>query len=223
MGRVWAHGGAAAASGGVKRGPAACATASGFKSLRVRPRGSGLRFSFARSRPGDVVAEVFRAAAGGRVTEVKRVARFSGKRRSFTWDGADAADGTYFTRVALRSGGRRVDVRRTAFERRRGVFARRAAFARRDGCGPIRAFKLERPVFGGRTRPLEVSFRLARTQRAVIGVLRGKKVVKTVSTRTRKGGRTYRLRISARGLARGEYRIRLRAGKATATLGARRL
>ena len=54
-------------------------------------------------------------------------------------------------------------------------------------------------------------------------MLRGGKVVKRVSSRQRTGLRTYRLRVSARGLARGEYRIRLRAGQAKATLGARRL
>ena len=48
-------------------------------------------------------------------------------------------------------------------------------------------------------------------------------VVKRVSSRTRTGLRTYRLRIAARGLARGDYRIRLRAGTAQPTLGARRL
>jgi len=37
------------------------------------------------------------------------------------------------------------------------------------------------------------------------------------------GTRTYRVRIGARGLARGTYRLRLRAGGATAILKARRL
>ncbi|HET8949040.1 MAG TPA: hypothetical protein VFN44_00975, partial [Solirubrobacteraceae bacterium] len=87
----------------------------------------------------------------------------------------------------------------------------------------IRSFKLGRRTFGGRAGALVVAFRLARTERAVVDVLRGRKVVRRVSARTRKGGRTYRLRISGRGLARGSYRIRLRAGGATAILRARRL
>ena len=210
-------------SGGVKGGSSACATVSAFRSLRVTPRGAGLRFSFARRRPGAVVVDVFRAATTRRVTAIKRVKRFRGRTRSFTWRGGGVASGTYFTRVALRSGGRRTDVRRAAFERRGGAFATRRAFARRDGCGAIRAFKLERPVFGGPSRPLSLSFRLARRGRAVVDVLRGRKVVKRVSRRMRTGQRTYRLRVSARGLKRGEYRIRLRAGSAKATLGARRL
>jgi hypothetical protein len=211
-------------AGGVAGAGAACATAAAFRSLKVTPRGSGLHFAFARRRSGSVIAEVFRTASGGRVTALRRVARFRGRARSFSWDGGDVADGTYFTRVALRSpSGRRLDVRRAAFERRDGGFAKRAAFARRDGCGAIRAFKLERPVFGGRTRALGLSFRIANKSRAVVEVLRGRKVVKRVSSRVRKGLRTYRLRVSARGLARGEYRIRLRAAGATATLGARRL
>jgi hypothetical protein len=64
---------------------------------------------------------------------------------------------------------------------------------------------------------------LARTGRAVLDVLRGRKVVRRVSARSRKGARTYRVRIRARRLARGTYRIRLRAGGATAILKARRL
>ena len=216
-------GGGTAGQGGTPGGPGACATASGFRSLRVTPRGAGLRFAFTRSRPGDVTVDVFRAATARRVTELRRVARFAGRTRSFTWGGGKVGAGTYFTRVALRSGGRRIDVRRAAFSRRGGAFAKRARFARRDGCGAIRSFKLERPVFGGRTRPLSVSFRLGATRRAVVDVLRGGKLVKRVSNRRRTALRTYRLRISARGLARGEYRIRLRAGTAKATLGARRL
>jgi hypothetical protein len=87
----------------------------------------------------------------------------------------------------------------------------------------IRSFKLRRRTFGGRAGALVVSFRLARKGRAVVDVLRGRKVVRRVSARTRKGSRTYRLRVSPRGLARGSYRIRLRAGGATAILKARRL
>ena len=78
-------------------------------------------------------------------------------------------------------------------------------------------------MFGGRTRPLRLSFRLAGDAQAVVDVLRGGKRVKRVSDRARKGLRTYRLRVSARGLARGDYRIRLRAGGGKAKLTARRL
>ena len=99
----------------------------------------------------------------------------------------------------------------------------RSATATRPRAKAIRSFKLARRSFGGRAGALVVTFRLARTQRATLDLLRGGKVVRVVSKRTRKGGRTYRLRVGARGLARGAYRIRLRAGGATAILGARRL
>jgi hypothetical protein len=209
---------------------AACATASAFRSARVTPRGGGMRFAFARSRAGDVVVDVFRASTARRVTEIERVARFDGRERSFDWParGAGLPDGVYFARVALVApDGRRLDVRRHAFERRDGAFHALPAFARRDTCGAIRAFKLESPVFGGRTRPLRLSFRLARDSRAVVDLLRGGRVVKRVSSRGRQGLRTYRLRVGARGLPRGEYRVRLRAlrggGTSRAVLAAKRL
>jgi immune inhibitor A len=219
------------AAGGAQAGPGApgCATISAFRSARVTPRGAGMRFALKPSRAGSVVVDVFRASTNRRVREIERVARFTNRRGSFTWaPRRSLGAGVYFTRVALIApDGRRVDVRRQAFERRDGAFRARRAFARRDGCGPIRAFKLESPVFGGRTRPLRVSFRLARDSRAVVELMRGSRVVKRVSDRRRQGLRTYRLRISARGVARGEYRVRLRATRAgkttTARLAAKRL
>ncbi len=199
-------------------GAETCATASAFRSLRVKPRGRGLRFAFSRAAGGRVAVDVFRAATARRVGKLRRVARFRNRSRSFTWKGRGVRAGTYYTRVRLRG-----DVRRHAFARRSGRFRARPAFARRDGCGPIRAFKLERPVFGGPARPLRVSFRLAAPGRARVDVLRGGKVVRRVSNRRRQGLRTYRLRIAARGLERGTYRVRLRAGGARSKLAARRL
>jgi hypothetical protein len=99
----------------------------------------------------------------------------------------------------------------------------RSETAARPRSKAIRTFTRARRTFGGRAGALVVTFRLARTQRATLDLLRGRKVVKVISKRTRKGGRTYRLRIGARGLRRGAYRIRLRAGGTTAILGARRL
>ncbi len=78
-------------------------------------------------------------------------------------------------------------------------------------------------MFGGRTKPLRLSFRLARSGRARVELLRRGKVIKLVSNRSRKGLRTYRLQIAARGLARGDYKVRLRASGARSTLTARRL
>ena len=99
----------------------------------------------------------------------------------------------------------------------------RTSSPRRGRGAAIRGFKLARRTFGGRAGALVVTFRLARTQRAIVDVRRGRKVVRRVSDRMRRGWRTQRLRISARGLPRSQYRIRLRAGGATATLPVRRL
>ena len=45
----------------------------------------------------------------------------------------------------------RVETRRFTFERRRGRFVARNPFYRRQSCGTLASFKLERPVFGGRS------------------------------------------------------------------------
>jgi hypothetical protein len=58
-------------------------------------------------------------------------------------------------------------------------------------------------------------------------VTRGKKVVKRFAPADRAGGRMFRFSLPARGLARGDYRVRLRAvsgeDQLRATLTARRL
>ena len=68
-----------------------------------------------------------------------------------------------------------------------------------------------------------MSFKLAKGARARIDLMRGRKVVRKVSSRRRTGLRTHRLKIRPRELARGEYRVRLRVGKVTKKLSARRL
>jgi hypothetical protein len=98
----------------------------------------------------------------------------------------------------------------------------RSATGKRQGKA-IRSFMVVRRSFGRRAGPLLVRFRLARTQRATVDLLRGGKVARLVSKRTRRAGRTHRLRVSARGLARGRYQIRLRTGTERATLRVRRL
>jgi hypothetical protein len=61
----------------------------------------------------------------------------------------------------------------------------------------------------------------------MVTVLRGNRVVKRFAARTAAPNRTQRLSLPARGLARGDYRVRLvaRAGSATltSTLVSRRL
>ncbi len=199
-----------------QRLPLAAGHAAGRRAaLRVRPpparRRGGRRLPRRHRAPRRPRSSASRASAAARARS-----RWRGRRRG-------ERHVLHARRAAL--GGRRLDVRRAAFERRGGAFATRAGRSRAaTAAGAIRAFKLERPgVRRPDPRRCRCPFRLARTRpRGGRRAARGK-VVKRVSRRMRTGLRTYRLRVSARGLARGEYRIRLRAGSAKATLGARRL
>jgi hypothetical protein len=112
--------------------------------------------------------------------------------------------------------------------RSRGRFVKRPDFYRRATCDRLPSFKVERPVFGGRTnRPLNISFRVAQTARVRIQVLRGNRVVARRGPSTRRAGVTHRLRVDPKRLRRGEYRIRITveggARPLTAVLVARRL
>jgi hypothetical protein len=96
--------------------------------------------------------------------------------------------------------------------------------------GVVQAFRLDRPVFGGtRRRALSVRYAVREAARVTIALHRGRKRVRRlVRDRSLAAGRTYRLRIAPRGLARGVYTLRLRAtgaggGVQNATLIATRL
>ena len=207
----------------------ACASSSGFRSASVRPSGRGLRFAFARRGRGGVTADVFQASIGRRLLGNRRIAHFSGRRKSFRWAGRRARDGQLFARLRVVGPDGRADVRRFALARRGGRFARRPAFYRRASCGAISSFKLERPVFGGRSNAeVDVTYRLAARGRTTLELLRGSRRVRRLApTRVRAANRAHRVRIAAEGLRRGDYRVRLtvRAGAKTtrAVLTARKL
>jgi len=206
-----------------------CTVTSGFTRVRVVPRGRGLRFD-ARVRSGSFSASVFRQSQGRLVLGERRVARFTGRRRAFTWSGRGArvGDGVYLVRLTTGRGAR-ADTRRFVVERRGGRFRVRPASARRDGCALLAAFKLERPVFGGRrNRALGISYRTTALARVTVEVLRGGRVLRRFPASTRTPNRTHRLRLASERLPRGDVRIRLRAvprrgATVTAVLVARRL
>jgi len=95
----------------------------------------------------------------------------------------------------------------------------------------ISAFKLNRPVFGGRKlNKLVVRYRLRERGRVILSLYRGKKRIKRISAGNRRADRTYRIDISPRRLRRGAtYTVRLFVrsadGKATqrVRLSAKRL
>jgi hypothetical protein len=75
----------------------------------------------------------------------------------------------------------------------------------------ISAFKLNRPVFGGRKRnKLVVRYRLREPGRAIVSLYRGKKRVKRLSAGNRRAARTYRINVSPRRLRKGAtYKVQL--------------
>lgn len=160
------------------------------------------------------------------------VARFPNRSRSFTWNGRanrpgrKVTDGYLFVRFKTGSG--RGEARRVALRRVRARLSLRPPFQRRDTCDLLTSFKLERPVFGGTSgRPLGIAYRLGLAGRVTVTVTRGSRTVKRYTRTISAGARTQRIRLSAKGLAVGDYRVRLqvRSGRqaTTAALVARRL
>jgi hypothetical protein len=219
------------AAGTFTRAGGACARAAGFRRAGARPRGRGLRVRLSRRVRRPVTVSVLRHSAGRRVLRrTKRVARFRGRTRSFTWRARGTGRGYYTVRLRMRLGGGRVDERRIVLERRRGRFVRRPASVRRPDCRLLSAFRLGAPVFGGTgARRLAVRYRLVPSARVRVDVLRGRRVVRRLArSRRAPAGRTRRLALRPRGLARGTYRVRLTIRRAGATprrvsLRARRL
>jgi len=205
--------GGAGGAGGVP----ACAATAGFRSVKVRPRGRGLRIGFVRrQKDRPVTVDVFRESAGGRVLNQRRVAHFTGRRKPFTWNGRRqegrpaVGRGYYFVRLAVPTSGGRAERRRVTFERRGGRFRKRPAFALRERCGTLQAFKLVRPVFGGTNRKrLGASYRLSHRARVRLRITHGKRTVRRFKARVRRAHRTYRIALPARAVPRGAYKVRI--------------
>ncbi len=209
-------------------GPGGCVDSRGFVSVGVRGVRGGLRLSLTRRRSLGVRVDVFRISSGGRVIKERRVGSFTNRSRSFTWR-TRLAPGVYFARFRMFEGGRPYDTMRVVFERSRsGAIRRRPDHYRRDACLLLRAFKLERPAFGGTSRtPLRIAYRLTAGADVTITVTRGRRTIKRFVSRDRAAGRTYRLTLPARRLPRGTYRVRLHAAgggdQISSTLVARRI
>jgi len=224
-------GGGAGSGGGAGggAGAAGCIDTRGLRGAGVRAVRGGLRLSFSRLRKFPVRVDVFRVSQGRRVLREHRVANFPNRRRSVTFRGR-LAPGLYFARFRMYDRrGRLFDVQRVVFERTRSGRVRvRPDHHRRTVCQLLRGFKLERPAFGGsRKMPLRISYRLTRAADVTVIVSRGKRVVRRFVRRGSAAGRVHRLSLPARGLRRGDYRVRLLATggeeQVAATLVARRL
>jgi hypothetical protein len=182
---------------------AACAT-SNPRALKAGRRGAGLRIAVPGSGPRTV--DIRRMSTGRRIAD-RRVARLTTKTASVTWSGKGRAirDGIYVAEVRGST-----DVTRIALRRRHGRFTVRPAFQLIDTCGAVRSFALARPVLGGTgRRTLAISYRTGAAGKATVTVRKGKRVVARFKQRTVKAGTTYPLRLRAKGLPRGDLRVRL--------------
>jgi hypothetical protein len=209
-------------------GPAGCMDNRGFESVGVRGVRGGVRLALARRRALPVRVDVFRVSAGRRVLRPRRVASFANRSRAFTWQARRLRPGLYFARFRMLDGGRVYDTAHAVFARTRAGIRRRAAHRRRDECRLLRSFELGRPAFGGRGgAPLRMSYELTARADVTVTVTRGRRVVRRFVRRGSAAARTHRLTLPARGLRRGDYRVRLQAAggedQIAATLAARRL
>jgi hypothetical protein len=202
-----------------------CTPARGFRSAAARPRGRRVAFRFTRTAERPVNVDVFKQTTGRRVSGDILVARYTGRVRSFTWNGRanrrgrSVRNGYYFVRFRMRLADGSLDVRRIALQRKGGRFRLRPTFYHRESCGLLRWFRATRPVFGGRTkRGMSLSYRLNAGGRVAVTVRRGGRVVRRFAARDSAPARTYRLRLRSRGLRAGDYVATLvaRSGGGTA-------
>ena len=151
--------------------------------------GAACASAFRAPRSRGVTVDVFQSSIGRRILGNRRIARFTGRRKAFLWRGRGARDGQLFARLRVV---RPAGAPTCAGSRSRaaaGASTARPAFYRRASCGAITSFKLERPVFGGRTnRAVDVTYRLGATGRVRLELLRGKRVVRRLApTRVARG------------------------------------
>ena len=199
-----------------------CASSTAFESVRVRPRGRGLAFSFRRRGNAPVTVDLFRSSRGRRVG-TRRVKRFANRMSAFRWNGRRGDRGRRVPRTAFfharfqtktPTGG--TDTRRVALLRKKGKWRVRPVFYRRTPCALAETFKLYQPVFGGtRKRALGISFRLNQQADVRIVVRQRGRVVARIPKRSYVAGRAIRLRVAARRIPRrGTVRVVMHATRA---------
>ncbi|HEX2086889.1 MAG TPA: hypothetical protein VHF89_14510, partial [Solirubrobacteraceae bacterium] len=188
--------------------------------------GRGPRLTVIRRLARPFTVELFRHSKGRRVVD-RRVARFRGRSKTVILP-RRAAPGFYFARIRMVLPGTD-DVRRVALRRRGGRWFVRPDHYLRNTCAALKAFKLERTVFGGRRDvPLRIAYRLATGADSVtLEVLRGRRVLRTMTGSTAVE-RAHRFSVPASIARRGadvEVRISVRRARAVQreTLTARRL
>ena len=87
-----------------------------------------------------MTVEILQTAKGRRIVKQKRVARFTGRTGTFTWNGRRGgkrvANGVYVVRLSVKDAAGRTDARRVVVRRKGGRFAKQGAFYLADACLP---------------------------------------------------------------------------------------
>ena len=188
----------------------ACTASLALSAATATPAGHGLKLGFTRKASRPVSIDVFRVSQGRKVLGERLVARFKNKTKAFTWNGKGkkVGDGFYFVRYTLKEASGLTSVRRVVLQRSGGRFTHRPDFYGRTTCNTVRSYKLLRPVFGGSSgRALGISVLLTRPATVAVTVKRGAKTVKRYAAKSITPGKTYRLSLSAKKLARGDYKV----------------
>ena len=117
--------------------------------------------------------------------------------------------GTYVATFRMRAANGRIDQRRRAFRVGGGRVRRLATFARDPSCAMVTGLALRSPLVGRRAR---LAFRLDRTARVTVRVLRGKRTLRRLKLGTKQGDKGYS--VVLRRLRKGAGRVRLDARSA---------
>ena len=186
-----------------------CASAAGFNSANVAPKGKSVTFKVNRREKRPFTVDVFQQTAGRKVIGNRLVARFKNKKKTFSWDGTDRkgrrlGTGNYFVRFTMKTASGARDTRRATLKYT-GRFRNAPDFYQRVDCGAFKSLKLSSSAFGGTTnKALGLAYRLAIPVKDVtIQFKLGKKVIKKF---TGKGDpdRTFRFKIPATAAKRGK-------------------
>ncbi|MBA2506187.1 MAG: penicillin acylase family protein [Thermoleophilaceae bacterium] len=195
-----------------------CLPTGGLKGVSVKRRGKRVRLGFGSEVKLPATIEVFSV---GRDGKRRRVAKVSSAKPVLSR--AARRSGRYIARFSLTGKTGRLDVREVGFTVRGKRLKRARPHVRAAGCGFIREARLSSSAFGGRRAvPLGISARTAVPTRMTVRLLRGRKVVKTVRAKPGRGAR-----ISAKGVKRGNYKVRISVSagkqKGSVTLNAARI
>ncbi|CAA9508172.1 MAG: Carboxypeptidase T precursor [uncultured Solirubrobacteraceae bacterium] len=215
---------------GQQNQPQACQSRAGFISASAKGAGrsGAVDLTFRRRVTQPVTVDIFQQSRGRKVVGERLVRRFTNKSAAFRWNGRDkrgrkVPNGVYFARFRVQAPNGQADTVRVTLGRSKGRFGPRRAFFARESCGTLKTFKLSRPVFGGtRSNKLGIAYRLNQAARVEVTVTnRRERTIRRFAAKQVAANQTQRLTLSPKGLARGDYRVKLsvtQGGKTTTSV-----